>query len=144
MSYAAPDVAPVSASSKRPLQIKIALTLLALVSLSEIFLPTGYLYATGSLEEGLLEAVLIFFLLSGSSLAMVVLLVFVGLRHNWARWVWLVLTILGIFLSLPTLFFVQEFDALVIVEQVENLVDIIGTALLFFGAGGRWFQRDAA
>lgn len=80
-------------------------------------------------------------LLAVSSIVYAVLIVLVGRRHNWARWVLLGYVLLGSFVL------VAEFDRSLSETPFAAVMDVLTTlaeswalCLLFFGAGARWFR----
>ena len=68
-------------------------------------------------------------------------LVFIALRKNWARWIWLVLVILG--WASTILFWESIFanDLDIVFNTLFGFLDIVSASLVFFGAGGRWFKE---
>jgi hypothetical protein len=143
--YHAPGTPLEKSGGRAPAQIKIALALLWAVLIAEAVIPLIFVFG-GSSGRGVADSIGLIVLLTKDTFVMMVLLVFVGRRHDWARWVYLVLTVIGILDSFGTVFLVEApegSDWFFLVAQIENLLDIVGLVLLFTGAGAKWFKPEA-
>ena len=66
-------------------------------------------------------------------------------RHNWARWVLAILTIVVLALTWPLVRFQLTYGTVVPIATVAQIVlEAVGLVLLFLPAAGRWFRRSAA
>ena len=66
-------------------------------------------------------------------------------RHNWARWVLAILTIMVLVLTWPLVRFQLTYGLVVpIATVVQITLEAAGLILLFRPAAGRWFRRRDA
>lgn len=77
------------------------------------------------------------------AVATIMLIEYIAIGRNWARIVYLVLTLAGIALGLPALRALMEAGKFGGVATFCGQVATqgVGLALVFFGEGGRWFAR---
>lgn len=64
-------------------------------------------------------------------------------RKNWARWIWLLLFILGIPLYIPTLKHLASVGLVAsIIVYAQNVAQIAALVLIFTGNARDWFRPD--
>lgn len=141
--YEAPNAPLERPDSSRPLQVKIAVILLWTALLGSMFW-TQYLAVSAAigLNKDLYTIGMILTVLSGP-LVICGLLVFVWFRFNWARWVWLIFAALSFAFGAPRQLrsIGPLYEAAKLHAYVYYALLLIGTILLFFGPGARWFRR---
>ncbi len=71
------------------------------------------------------------------------LLTFIAKRHNWARWVFIVLTCLTILLAVPTLLAEMTSDIIgAISTAIQSVLQAVAVVLLLQRPVRQWFQKD--
>ncbi|MDQ1817368.1 hypothetical protein RBA41_29085 [Massilia sp. CCM 9210] len=132
----------------RPLTATVGLALCVLASLagmviSLIFMPDVLAAQSVSLGTGLMKNLVYGSLIVGTFVVML-LMYFIARASNVARWIWLVLAIIGFFNSInafKTAFVVSTlYGSLAVITQ---LIVLAGTILLFVPATNQWV-RDTA
>jgi hypothetical protein len=88
----------------------------------------------------------------GMSFAIVVCLIYqISVGRNWARWIYLVFTTLGILMDLTTLrqtlayysYYFHHSHAVTVLWAFGSALEVVALFLLFVSPGRRWFRRPA-
>lgn len=126
---------------KAPIQVQRAIVLLwasfALSTLDTVLTWELLDPALGDLE-GMMWAIL-----AGFALVTIALIYFISRRHNWARILFLVLTVIGLamYVVYPPELSIEPVWSIVVIVGITAM-DVVAIYWLFSGSGAKWYSSS--